>query len=50
MKSLVRVCRYHGSDVSKDGLSNVAWLAVIENENTENDARVLEAVKLARVK
>ncbi|XP_046858078.1 transmembrane protein 232-like isoform X2 [Xenia sp. Carnegie-2017] len=49
VKSLVRVCRYHGSDVSKDGLSNVAWLAVIENENTENDARVLEAVKLARV-
>ena len=49
VKSLVRVCRHYSNDVSKEGVTNTAWSALVQHESSESEPRVLEAMKIAKV-
>ena len=49
MLGLSRVCHIYKQRIAKDGLSSVAWSALMERHSTEKDSRVLEAYKMSQV-
>ena len=49
VQSLVKVCRVLRGDATREGLRHAAWTTLLRANRLEQDARVLEALKVGEV-
>ena len=50
MQGLAKICRCCASDKTREGIRTVAWNALVTAHSLERDTRVLEALKMGKVR